>query len=80
MIMLTFIQVAAGLYILWRCVLLLNHMTRDTRWAVRLATALLAAGACATVASCFMARDVFDCLFTVGVAAYFACNQRRGTL
>lgn len=70
-------QTMAGLYVLWHCVHVLNHMTPATRRDYRMAVILLAAGALGSVASSWIARDVFDCLFTVGVAAYFACNRRR---
>lgn len=77
MLLLSIIQACAGLYIICRGVVALNRMSRRTRWTVRAAYLMLVGGAASAVAACFYARDVFECLFAVGVAAYLACNHRK---
>ncbi len=70
------IQGFAALYILWRGLIALNSMNRHTRGIVRFSYLALAVGAMASVASCFVLRDLFQCVFVVAVAVYLYCNKR----
>jgi len=70
------VQGLASLYILWRGLIALNSMNRHTRNSVRFAYVALVVGAMAAITSCFMMRDLFQCLFVVGVAAHFYFNKR----
>ncbi|MBY0241965.1 MAG: hypothetical protein K2X55_21900 [Burkholderiaceae bacterium] len=71
------IQAVAALYVLGVTVLALNRMSPATRHLVRWSYLALAGGAMAAVASCFGARDVFECIFAVGVALYMAVDRRK---
>lgn len=77
MAIVSIIQAAAALYVLGMGLLALNRMSHSTRHVVRLAHVALVGGAAAAVASCFGARDIFECVFAVGVALYIATDQRR---
>lgn len=72
------VQIVASMYVMGVGLLALNRMSHSTRHAVRWAYVALVAGAASSVASCFVARDVFECIFTVGVALFMAFNQRTG--
>lgn len=72
------IQGAAALYVLGVAVAALNRMGARTRHLVRWSFIALGAGATAAAASSVMGgRDVFDCMFAVGVALHLAGNRRR---
>lgn len=71
------IQAAAALYVLYSGVMALNRMSAQTRHSVRLSYVALVGGAAAAIASCVGARDVFECIFAVGVALYLAVNRRK---
>lgn len=77
MAIVSIIHAVAALYVLGVTVLALNHMSPATRHLVRWSYLALAAGAMAAVASCFGARDIFECIFAVGVALYMAADRRK---
>lgn len=77
MAIVSIIQGIAGLYVLSVALLALNRMNHKTRHLVRLSYLALAGGAMAAVASCFGARDIFECIFAVGVALYMAVDRRK---
>lgn len=70
------IQALAGLYVFYVSTMALNKMTRTTAPTVRYAHISLVAGSAAGVVSCVAARDIFECLFAVGIALYVAGNRR----
>ncbi|NHZ41816.1 hypothetical protein [Massilia aquatica] len=70
------IQALAGLYVAYASTLALNKMDKRTAPGVRYAHIALVAGSAAGVASCVVARDIFECLFAVGIALYVAGNRR----
>lgn len=76
MLIVSIIQALAAFYILCVGLQALNRMTRGTRLGARAAHIALVGGAAAAVASCFAARDVFECMFSVGVALYMATDRR----
>jgi len=71
------IQALAGLYVFYASVLALNRMDSQTSHAMRLAHVALAAGSAAMIVSCFVARDIFECLSAVGMALYVEGNRRE---
>jgi hypothetical protein len=72
------VQDLASAYIFLVGVMALNRMTSETRHAVRYAHIALVVGSAAGIASGFVARDIFETIFAVGVALYLAANQRSG--
>jgi hypothetical protein len=72
------IQDLASAYIFFVGTMALNRMTNKTRHAVRYAHIALVVGSAAGIASGFVARDIFETIFAVGVALYLAANQRAG--
>jgi hypothetical protein len=72
------IQGLASVYIFFVSTMALNRMTSKTRHAVRYSHVALIIGSAAGIASGFVARDIFECIFAVGVALYLAANQRAG--
>lgn len=70
------IQASAGLYIMYASIMALNKMDKDTPSLMRYAHVALVCGSAAGVASSFVARDIFECLFAVGIALYIAGNRR----
>lgn len=77
MLLIAAIQALAGLYVFHASVMALNRMDSRTSHAMRLAHVALAAGSAAMVVSCFVARDIFECLSAVGIALYVAGNRRE---
>lgn len=70
------IQGLAALYVFYASTMALNKMDKATRPVIRYAHISLVAGSAAGVASCIAARDIFECLFAVGIALYVAGNRR----
>lgn len=77
MAIVSIIQAIAAAYVLGVTLLALNRMGPSTRHLVRLSYIALAGGAAAAIASCFGARDIFECIFAVGVALYMAVDRRK---
>jgi hypothetical protein len=77
MAIVSIIQAVAALYVLGVGLLALNRMSHATRHLVRFAYVALVGGAAAAVLSCFSQRDIFDCVFAVGVALYMAVDRRK---
>jgi hypothetical protein len=71
------IQAIACMYVFYISTISLNKMTKATRSRIRLAHVALLAGSAAGFASCIAARDVFECLFAVGIALYVAGSRRE---
>lgn len=72
------VQGAAALYVLGVAVVALNRMGPRTRHLVRWSFIALGAGAAAAAASSVVGgRDIFECIFAVGVALHLAGNQRK---
>lgn len=71
------IQGAALLYVVMIGILALNKMGPATPHDVRYGYIALVAGAVAGLASSFAARDIFECIFAVGVALYMAVDRRK---
>lgn len=78
MSILSIIQAVAALYVLGVGLFALNRMGPETRHLVRFAYITLVGGAAAAIVSCFSPRDIFDCVFAVGVAFYMAVDRRKG--
>jgi hypothetical protein len=76
MIITSIIQGLAALYVFFVGVIALNKMDKQTAHAVRYAHIALVAGSAAGIASGFVARDIFECVFAVGIALYLAGNRR----
>lgn len=74
--MTSIIQAIAGLYVVYASLMALNKMDKRTPHMVRYAHIALVCGSAAGVASSFVARDVFECAFAVGIALYMAGNRR----
>jgi hypothetical protein len=77
MAIISIIQALALLYVFYLSVMALNKMKSGTPHAVRYAHIALTAGSAAGVASCIAARDVFECLFAVGIALFMAGTRRE---
>jgi hypothetical protein len=71
------IQALAALYVLVKGISALNRMGPATQNLVRLSYIALVTGAAAAVISTFASRDIFECVFAVGVALYMATNRRK---
>ena len=71
------IQAIACLYVFYISTISLNKMTKATPSKIRFAHVALLAGSGAGFASCIAARDVFECLFAVGIALYVAGSRRE---
>lgn len=71
------IQAIACLYVFYVSTISLNKMTKATPNKIRFAHVALLAGSGAGFASCIAARDVFECLFAVGIALYVAGSRRE---
>jgi hypothetical protein len=78
MAIVSIIQAVAAFYVLVVGVLALNRMGPATRHLVRFAYIALVGGAAAAIVSCFAPRDIFECVFAVGVALYMAADRRKG--
>lgn len=74
------IQAFAACYIFYVSVVALNRMSKDTNPIVRLAYISLTCGSAAGFVSCFVARDLLECAFAVGVALFLAGNRRTTKL
>lgn len=74
------IQAVAALYIFYVSVVALNRMTKTTNPLARMAYIALACGSAAGFVSCFVARDLLECAFAVGVALFLAGNRRTTKL
>jgi len=71
------IQAIACLYVFYVSTISLNKMSKATSNKIRFAHVSLLAGSAAGFASCIAARDVFECLFAVGIALYVAGSRRE---
>lgn len=71
------IQAIACLYVFYISTMSLNKMSRKTPNNIRFAHVSLLAGSAAGFASCIAARDIFECLFAVGIALYVAGSRRE---
>lgn len=71
------IQAIACLYVFYVSTISLNKMTKATPSKIRFAHVSLLAGSGAGFASCIAARDLFECLFAVGIALYVAGSRRE---
>lgn len=71
------VQAIACLYVFYISTISLNKMTKSTPTNIRLAHVALLAGSAAGFASCIAARDVFECLFAVGISLYVAGSRRE---
>lgn len=71
------IQAIACLYVFYVSTISLNKMTKATPSKIRFAHVALLAGSGAGFASCIAARDLFECLFAVGIALYVAGSRRE---
>ncbi len=69
------IQVLASIYIFFVGTMALNRMTDKTRNARRYSYVALVVGSAASIASGFVSRDIFECIFAVGVALYLAATR-----
>ncbi len=76
MLIASVIQALAGLYVCYVSVVALNKMSKATPHTVRFAYVALVCGSAAGVASCLAARDIFECIFAVGIALFMAGNRR----
>lgn len=74
------VQAVAALYIFYVSVVALNRMSKNTKPFIRLAYIALACGAAAGFVSCFVARDLLECAFAVGVALFLAGNRRTSKI
>jgi hypothetical protein len=79
MIFFQIVQVLACLYVLGSGLGALNRMSKSTRLTVRCAYVAMVFGSAAGIVSCIVYRDIFECIFAVGVALYMAFSQRRCT-
>jgi len=70
------IQALACIYVFYISTISLNKMTKETPNNIRFAHVSLLAGSAAGMASCVVQRDVFECLFAVGIALYVASGRR----
>lgn len=70
------IQAIAGLYVFNVSIVALNKMNKGTPILIRYAHVALVCGSAAGIASSFVARDIFECIFAVGIALYIAGNRR----
>jgi hypothetical protein len=77
MAIVSIIQAVAAIYVLGVGLCALNKMSAATRHVVRFAYVALVGGAAAAILSCFAPRDIFDCVFAVGVALYMAADRRE---
>lgn len=73
MLMLTAIQVAACGYVLWVCCMVLKRMSKDTRHLIRWSYLALTGAAFSGIVC---DKTIPGALFAIGVAIYFACNER----
>lgn len=76
MTLISIIQAAVWVYVLYLCVVELNKMTRATAHVARWAHVGLACGAAAGVVSAINDRQLFQLLIAVGVALYMTFNRR----
>jgi len=74
------VQAFAACYIFYVSVVALNRMSKDTNPLVRMAYIALACGSAAGFVSCFVARDLLECAFAVGVALFLAGNRRTSKI
>lgn len=77
MTIVSIVQSLAALYVLLIGLCALNRMSPRTRHVLRISYVALTTGAVAAIASCFYERDLFGCVFAVGVAMHFAFNRRK---
>lgn len=71
------VQAIACLYVFYISTISLNKMSKKTPNSIRFAHVSLLAGSAAGFASCIAARDIFECLFAVGIALYVAGSRRE---
>lgn len=79
MLITSIIQGVACLYVFYVSIMALNRMSKSTAHLVRYSYIALAGGAAAGVVSCVTMRDIFECVFAVGIALYMAGNKRGCT-
>lgn len=70
------IQAIACMYVFYMSIVALNEMNAETPNGLRFAYVSLLAGSAAGFTSCVVARDLFECLFAVGIALYVAGSHR----
>lgn len=76
MTLISIIQAAVWIYVLYLCVVELNKMTRATALVARWAYIALSCGAAAGVLSAISDRQLFQLLIAVGVALFMTFNRR----
>lgn len=70
-------QVAACLYVLYICVMVLHAMSGTTRILVRLSFLLLSAGALSGAVTALANPSFTNTLMAIGLALFLAANERR---
>ncbi|MBI3146477.1 MAG: hypothetical protein HYZ18_14735 [Pseudogulbenkiania sp.] len=79
MVVLILVSVIASLVVLWQALVAINAMCPGTRFAVRLAHCVLAAGAFGNAVAAFTGRPpgLAETVLSVGVALYMLTNRRK---
>jgi hypothetical protein len=76
MTIISIIQAAVWLYVLYLCVVELNKMTKATAPVARWSHIALACGAAAGIVSAISDKEVFELLIAAGIALYMTYNRR----
>ncbi len=76
MSLISIIQVAVWIYVLYLCVVTLNKMNGETAMLARVGNVVLACGAACGIMSAISDREIFELMIAAGVAVNMTLNRR----
>ncbi|ATD62490.1 hypothetical protein CSZ94_17100 [Janthinobacterium sp. ROICE36] len=76
MTIISIIQAAVWLYVLYLCVVILNKMDGETAMISRVGNVVLACGSACGIMSAISDREIFELMIAAGVAVNMTLNRR----
>ena len=76
MTVISILQAATWIYVLYLCVLTLNKMNGETAIVARVGIVVLACGSACGIMSAISGREIFELMIAAGVAVNMTLNRR----